>query len=225
MTRVIADLSDWQYLRGRTAFVSREEILGMVVRLSYQVPGHIMEFGVAEGGSTRTIRSAASEYEKTLPAGASKQIFACDSFLGLPEKYENAEVGTFATEPPRIPGVDIIIGYFQDSLTDDLASKIKTVAFASLDADLYSSTICALNWLTPLLRTGSLLLFDEFLGESGSEKRAFEEWSKDTETAAILIGEFMREPSGWGSTLDKRALFQIVQQGRIPWPKDPQGES
>jgi hypothetical protein len=33
--------------------------------------------------------------------------------------------------------------------------------------------MCALTWLTPLLGTGSLLLFDEFLGEQESEKRAF----------------------------------------------------
>ncbi|HXY65653.1 MAG TPA: hypothetical protein VEI45_15165 [Mycobacterium sp.] len=44
------------------------------------------------------------------------------------------------------------------------------MALASLDADLFSSTLCALTWLTPLLGIGSLLLFDEYLGDGGAEK-------------------------------------------------------
>ena len=38
------------------------------------------------------------------------------------------------------------------------------MALASLDADLFSCTLCELTWLTPLLGIGSLLLFDEYLG-------------------------------------------------------------
>jgi predicted O-methyltransferase YrrM len=211
------DLSDWQYLRPRTAFLSANEILEMVVRHSFRIPGNIVEFGVAEGHSTRAIRLAASECEKHVPAHARKRIYACDSFEGLPEKFENLKIGAFATEPPHIPGVNIVKGSFEDSLTDELAAEIGLVAFASLDADLYSSTLCALNWLTPLLRTGSLLLFDEFLGEKESEKRAFEKWSRETGCRTVLIGQFLREPSGRGTmldrgTLDQRTLFQIVKK-------------
>lgn len=211
------DLSDWRYLQPRTAFLSANEILEMVVRLSFRIPGHIVEFGVAKGHSTRTIRLAASECEKHVPANARKRIYACDSFEGLPEKFENLEIGAFATEPPHIPGVNIVKGYFEDSLTDELAAEIRIVALASLDADLYSSTLCALNWLTPLFRTGSLLLFDEFLGEKESEKRAFEKWSSETGCRTILIGQFLREPSGRGAmldrgTLDQRTLFQVVKE-------------
>jgi hypothetical protein len=201
----------------------------MVVRLAFQIPGHIVEFGVATGHSTRTIRLAASECEKYVPTNARKRIYACDSFEGLPEKFENLEIGTFATEPPHIRGVNIVKGYFEDSLTDELAAEIKVVALASLDVDLYSSTLCALNWLTPLLCTGSLLLFDEFLGEEESEKRAFERWSADTGCRTILIGQFMRGPSGRGialdrGKLDRRTLFQVVKEEPLPAsPPNPNG--
>jgi hypothetical protein len=215
------DLSDWRYLQPRTTFLSGDEILKMVVRLSFRIQGHIVEFGVATGHSTRIIRLAASECEKQVPSNARKRIYACDSFEGLPEKFENLEIGAFATEPPHIPGVKIVKGYFDDSLTEELAAKIRVVALASLDADLYSSTLCALNWLTPLLCTGSLLLFDEFLGEKESEKRAFEKWSAETGCRTILIGQFMREPSGRGATLDRgtldrRMLFQVVKEEPLP---------
>lgn len=203
---------DWHFIQSRTVFLPRDLVLEMAVRLSFQVPGSIIEFGVADGSSTRVIRRVASECEKHYPAEAKKRIYACDSFEGLREKFENAEVGTFKTQPPTIPGVNIVKGYFEESLTDELAASVGPVAFASLDADLFSSTLCALKWLTPALGTGSLLLFDEFLGENESEKRAFEQWSAESGTETVMIAHFVREPSGWGDRLDRRALFQVLRK-------------
>ena len=207
--------SEWIYLKSRTALLPREAILEMAVRLSFKIPGNIVEFGVGEGHSTRVIRRAASACEMLYPREAKKRIYAFDSFKGLPEQFENAEVGTFATKPPVIPGVNIVEGYFEDTLTDELAQGVGSVAFASLDADLYSSTLCALTWLTPLLHSGSLLLFDEFLGEKESEKRAFEQWSVDTVIRTMMIAEFVRKPSGWGSKLDRRMLLQVVSDEEL----------
>ena len=192
----------WEQLQGKLTLTSRDAVLELCVSLCERIPGEIIEFGVAEGDSTRTLRRAS--------ARSGKRLFACDSFKGLPEKFENAEVGAFACEPPRIPGVEIVEGYFEDSLTPELAARVKRIALASLDADLYSSTTCALRWLTPLLGPGSLLLFDEFLGENESEKRAFEDWQRETGVRTVLLAEFLREPSGWGTKLDTRPLFQVV---------------
>ena len=202
-------MTDWAYLKSRTAFLHRDMIIEMATRLSYQIPGNIIEFGVADGGSTRIIRRVASKCERKFPR---KQIFACDSFEGLREKFENLEVGSFQTRAPVIPGVNIVKGYFEESLTDELAARVGPVAFASLDADLFSSTLCALKWLTPALGTGSLLLFDEFLGEKESEKRAFEQWAAESGTKTVLIADFVREPSGQGDRPDRRALFQVLRK-------------
>lgn len=212
-TPPVAD--DWGYLKPRVKLASRKHVLEFAVRMSGPIGGHIVEFGVYKGDSTRIIRDALDEVCKTNLACEKKRIFACDSFKGLPEKFEKAEAGTFACKPPSIRGVEIVDGYFQDSLTDKLASEVGSVCFASLDADLYSSTICALKWLTPLLHTGSLLLFDEFLGENASEKRAFDEWSAETGIRTVPIALFAREPSGFGSNLDQRALYQVVQADEI----------
>jgi hypothetical protein len=201
---------DWEHLRSRVTFVPRDVILEMAVRLAYRKAGNIVEFGVAEGNSTRLIRRVATACEGNSPPDATKEIYACDSFEGLRERFEKAPIGAFKTTPPDIPGVKIVKGYFEDSLTEALRARVGVVAFASLDADLFSSTLCALRWLTPLLRVGSLLLFDEFLGEQQSEKRAFEQWSAETCIQTAMIANFIREPSGWGSNLDRRPLFQIV---------------
>jgi len=215
---IISREYSWNHLESRTTLLSRDAILEMVTNLSFQIPGNIIEFGVFKGRSTRTIRRAVSKYRKRYPRSANKKIYACDSFEGLTEKFEYLEVGAFAIKPPRIPGVSIVKGFYEDTLTDELASEVGPVAFASLDADLYSSTICALNWLTPLLKSGSLLLFDEFTGENNSEKRAFDDWSQSSGVNAIKIGEFLRDPSGRSTVTDIRVLYQIVsgeESGRI----------
>ena len=105
--------------------------------------------------------------------------------------------------------MEIVKGFFEESLTEALRARVGR-SVASLDADLFSSTLCALRWLTPLLRAGSLLLFDEFLGEKESEKRALEQWLAETGIRAAMIANFIRDPSGWGHNLDRRPLFQVV---------------
>jgi hypothetical protein len=209
-------LSDWEYLGPRVNPLPRELILEFAVRNTGHIPGNIIEFGVANGDSTRIIRRTLSRMERFKRPGRRKKIFACDSFKGLPEKYENADVGTFACKPPRIRGVEIVEGYFQDSLTEDLARRVGPVSIASLDADLFSSTLCALRWLTPLLQTGTMLIFDEFLGENQSEKRAFDQWLDESKVATILIADFLRDPSGWGTKLDRRTIYQVVHSEVIP---------
>jgi hypothetical protein len=184
----------------------------VAVRQSLFVPGDIIEFGVYQGHSVRAIQKALKRYSSEFPAGSvpTKAIYACDSFEGLPEKFEQCNVGTFKTEPPHLPGIHIVKGYFENSLTPKLAREIGKVSFAHLDADLYSSTMCALTWLTPLLRTGSLLAFDEFLGEGNSEKRAFQNWMQQTGVRCMQVAEFLREPSGHSDTLDQRVFYQVL---------------
>ena len=210
--------ADWPSLKRRLTPISRNLVLEMAVRLAEGVPGNIIEFGVAEGHSTRTIRRTLRSVERWQVWGPKRRIYACDSFKGLPEKFENADVGTFACEPPRIRGVEIVEGYFEHSLTPQLAQRVGTVAFASLDADLYSSTLCALRWLTPLLRTGSLILFDEYLGENQSERNAHDEWTREAGIRTVRVAEFLREPSGWGSKPDLRVLFQIAAAAELEPP-------
>lgn len=192
-------------------------LLEMCVRLSLRVPGNIVEFGVAEGGSTRVIRRSLRRFGSPWFARhGRKTIFALDSFEGLPEAFENAGVGTFAGAVPKIPGVVFVKGYFEDTCTEALRRRVGRVAFAHLDADLYSSTLCALRWLTPLLGTGSILLFDEFTGEKESEAHAFDDWRRESGTALIRIAEVDRDPSGWGSIPDRRLVFQVVGSEELP---------
>lgn len=209
--------SEWPEVRRRVSPPSHALVLEVATRLAHRVPGNIVEFGVAEGHSARALRRTLDRLQRGQLAGPRKRIFACDSFLGLPEEYENVGVGAFACAPPVIRGVEIVEGYFEDSLTSELARRVGRVALAHLDADLYSSTLCALRWLTPLLDAGSVLLFDQYLGAGGAgERLAHEHWLAETGLRTVPVAEFLRETSGQGgnrdhgSTPDRRVLFQVL---------------
>ncbi len=91
----------FEALRDKVTFPPKRFVLEFAAGLCARVPGHIMEFGVAEGTSTRILRRVAR---------ADKRVYGCDSFEGLREKFENAGVGTFACEQPKIAGVEIVKG-------------------------------------------------------------------------------------------------------------------
>jgi hypothetical protein len=207
-------------------YLRRAMVLEMAVRLSLLVQGNIIEFGVADGSSTRVIRRTLRRYRRRFVPWPNKKIFALDSFEGLTQRFESAEIGTFAGQVPKIRGIEFIKGYFEKTCTSELAHRVGRVALAHLDADLYDSTLTALRWLTPLLQPGSLLLFDEFSGQNRSEQRAFDSWRYETETRLARIAEFDRDPSGFGNVPDRRLLFQVLgaeplaqrdERGSFPW--------
>jgi len=192
--------------------ISREQVLRLAVRSAVRVPGNVIEFGVAEGASTRVLRSELRHLRRQQSKVGRRQLFACDSFEGLPEPFETLAPGTFACDVPRIRGVEFVVGYFDDTLDDALAGRVGRVALASLDADLESSTLCALRWLTPLLGHGSLLLYDEFDGDGGAERRAHEIWTRETGVVTRQVAEFVRPTAGFGTESDRRVLFQVLDE-------------
>ncbi|MEU4674268.1 TylF/MycF/NovP-related O-methyltransferase [Amycolatopsis sp. NPDC023774] len=185
-------------------------MLALAVSVSRAVPGNIIEFGTWNGASTRVLRDELWQAKIWDHRQRRKQIFACDSFEGLAENYEHLAKGTFATIVPKLRGVRIVKGFFENSLTPQLASEVGRISLAHLDADLYGSTVTALNWMTPMLQPGSVLLFDELVGEDPAEARALVEWQQSTGIRLAMLAFFGREPSGKGDMTDRRAIFQVV---------------
>jgi predicted O-methyltransferase YrrM len=213
--RYLRHPGDWAELRAGVTFPSRDQVLELAVQLARPVPGHIVEFGVYQGRSARTLRDELWLTRLWDTRQRGKRVYACDSFRGLPDAYENLPAGNFATRVPRLTGVRIVEGFFADSLTGDLAREVGAVSLAHFDADLHASTTCALDWVTPLLQPGSLLLFDEFLGEDPAEERALLEWERRTGTRTAMLALFGREPAGRTDTTDRRALLQVVSDAPI----------
>jgi len=91
-----------------------------------------------------------------------------DTFTGLPEFWRPTEpVGHFSTGGmvPNItdPRCSFEVGVFQETLPHFIGAKdLSGRLVVHLDADMFTSTLFVLTTLARVLKTGDVLLFDEF---------------------------------------------------------------
>lgn len=117
---------------------------------------HILEFGVWEGNTLRMIKEKLDE---------SYNIFGFDSFEGFPEDWVGTYMkkGHFSTNGavPNIDGVKIFKGWFEDTILDYL-KEADTIGLLHVDCDLYSSTKTIFDNLYPYIKSGTIIVFDEW---------------------------------------------------------------
>ena len=111
------------------------------------------EFGVWRGEAFRYLM-------KTYKKG-----FGFDTFEGLPEDWHHEQAGTYSSEGniPKIEGGEFIVGKFDETLPTFFENSRPMASIINFDADLYSSTICALNHAKRVIDKHTILIFDEFL--------------------------------------------------------------
>jgi hypothetical protein len=163
-----------QNMAGARAISSDLELLRHAV-LEAPSEGLILEFGVASG---RTIRHLAGLTSRT--------IHGFDSFEGLPEAWRPGfEKGAFAQPLPTVPNnVVLHKGWFSETLPKFLEQHSDSVALLHIDCDLYSSTSLVLKYLKERVRSGTVIVFDEYFNYPGwrqHEHKAFEEMIKDSD--------------------------------------------
>jgi len=119
-----------------------------------------LEFGVHKGESLRWWVEG--------NAHPRSRFVGFDSFAGLPETWRKGfPKGHFSTGgvPPEIDDsrCEFKVGWFQSTLPRLLREgDITTPIVAHLDGDLYSSTLFVLFALAPSLKTGDVLILDDF---------------------------------------------------------------
>lgn len=141
------------------------------------VDGLIMEFGVYRGGSLRIIADCTPD-----------PVYGFDSFQGLPEDWTHVQRrGRFSLDGglPTFEhsNVQLIPGWFEQTLPDFLSRHPGPVRFVHVDSDLYSSAVTVLAQLKPRIVPGTIIVFDEYFNYPGWEHhefRAFQEFIRDT---------------------------------------------
>jgi hypothetical protein len=131
--------------------------------------GMALEFGVYTGATLKTI---AAERD-------TGGVFGFDSFDGLPETWRAGfAAGTFGDvgEPPVVPGADMVVGLFDDTLPGFLAAHPGPVDLLHVDGDLYGSAVTVLEHVGPRLQPGSVIVFDEFFNYPGWEQHEARAW-------------------------------------------------
>ena len=102
-----------------------------------------------------------------------KKGFGFDTFTGLPESWHDSQPkGAYSSFGlvPKIAGGEFIVGKFEDTLPKFFSKKRSLASLINFDADLYSSTLCALNYSNKVIDEKSILIFDEFLMNDKWEK-------------------------------------------------------
>lgn len=164
-----------------------------------EIEGDYLEFGIFRGETLRNAVLAARQgYRGTREGRFRGRFIGFDSFAGLPpvssmgdgvNLYAAGEFSATRAEVEATLGplrqrhsIELIEGWFADTLVPETAAKLRLnrVAFVNIDCDLYESTVPVLEFITPMLQTGTVIYFDDWFSYRGStshgEPRACREW-------------------------------------------------
>ncbi|MES2749644.1 MAG: TylF/MycF/NovP-related O-methyltransferase [Patescibacteria group bacterium] len=160
-----------------------QTVLAVTYALQHKIAGHYYEFGLYQG------------YTFGQAAKLSPDIhhFGFDSFEGMPENNEGGGFGfqRFKVTYEKVINnllrtnafthkEHLIKGYFSDSLTPQLQAELMPfkAAVILIDCDIYDSTVTVLNFIKPLLQTGTIVIFDDWhsFGQDEGEQRALREF-------------------------------------------------
>lgn len=161
--------------------------------------GDYLEFGTYRARSFIAFFRAAEKHKLE-----DMRFFGFDSFEGLPETPTSPVPTEGTSETAFAAGnyscsqdefrdiliannvdmsrVTLIPGFYNQSLTESLKTELSivTAGIVNIDCDLYESTVDVLSFITGLVRSGTLLLFDDWLAYDGhpfrGELRACHEW-------------------------------------------------
>lgn len=145
-----------------------------------------LEFGVFSGTSINYISTFTRD-----------KVYGFDSFEGLPEKWRDGyDVGVFDTNgnlPDVNRNVELIKGWFNETLSNFIKKHNKKVSFIHMDADLYSSTQYIFDELKDYIDTDCIIIFDELVNYPGydgdtGELKAFYEFVTENKVNYTWIG-------------------------------------
>jgi len=145
-----------------------------------------LEFGVYSGNTINYISKFTNE-----------KVYGFDSFEGLPETWRDGfDKGFFSTNgilPMVNNNVELIKGWFNETLLGFIQAQNKKVSFIHMDADLYSSTKYIFDVLKDYIDDDCIIVFDElvnypgFDGDTG-ELKAFYEFITENKVDYEWIG-------------------------------------
>jgi hypothetical protein len=155
----------------------RNMVLEGLIKAKFNFPDEdstVLEFGVCDGASYIAMAEHIILHNPTIT------LYGFDSWQGLPDETEGVwkpkrhNPGMFSASKNDVlnqlwergadndPRFKLIDGFFENSLTKELQSKIKNLIFVNIDVDLHKSTVELLEFIYPLLRKGVILYFDDW---------------------------------------------------------------
>jgi hypothetical protein len=187
--------ASWPSLRTAWGRVDIHTLAAFWVRET-RMSGHYMEFGVGSGRSAvAAIRANARENPTAVD-----RFFLFDSFEGLPplvgpdQGSRQFQEGQYAFSEPEVreklrrhgivdqSRIRMVPGFYERSLPSFDLRELRGLkaAIIHVDVDLDQSARMVLDFVTPLLQQGSMILFDDWNSFAASwvhgERAAAREW-------------------------------------------------
>lgn len=179
----LAELSKWisthknecnnDFYTSKFNYAKREELYEhLITEYGLDTSIDYFEFGVSKGASFKWWINRIKDEDA--------EFYGFDTFTGLPEDWGRFKKGdmTNGNTPPEINDCrhKFYQGLFQQTLLPFLseynATKRKVI---HMDADIYSATLYVLTLFSSLIKSGDILIFDEF-NVPLHEFKAFKEW-------------------------------------------------
>ncbi len=169
-----------------------------------RIDGVYFEFGCHQANTFRMALNTIGSYNKP---NKIYKFYAFDSFEGMPEPegidrqkiWRGGMNFTSKEEFKKLVSrdlhrVEIVQGFYQQSLSNFNFDKSKKIALCYLDCDYYSSTKECLNFLKDKLHHGTLLAFDDwncyYSDPLRGQKKAFGEFREEVKKTLIFIQFF-----------------------------------
>ena len=148
-----------------------------------------------------------------------RKFYAFDSFKGLPElseidkdhpkftkgRYNFSKknfIKVLIENNINLKKVEIIEGFYDSTLNEDLKVKLKLnkAAMIMIDCDLYESTKDVLKFITDMVHTGTVIIFDDWYTYKSDTKKgqqyACSEWLKNNTQIKLIdykeLGPFQK---------------------------------
>jgi len=147
-----------------------------------------LEFGVFSGSTINNISKFTTD-----------KVYGFDSFEGLPEYWRGNFIKGWFNRNGELPqvssNVELIKGWFNETLVDFMKQQNKKVSFIHMDADLYSSTKYVLDTLKDHMDKDCIIVFDELINYHGfdgdnGELKAFYEFVTENDVDYEWIGMY-----------------------------------
>jgi hypothetical protein len=181
------------------------------------VDGALVEFGIFEGWWINHLFEVSERLDLQRP------VIGYDSFEGLsaPDPLHDStfwKEGMYSAGEELVrekvkaherPRIQLIKGFFENSLAGASAQSVGSVAYARIDCDIYRPALDCLRYLESRLSHGAVLVFDDWphLIHQG-EGLAFAEWRQ---TVPHLRFQYLFQGS-WG-----HLYLRVWHEGKQAW--------
>jgi tetratricopeptide (TPR) repeat protein len=169
-----ARIEAWQYLKSSSKTLPK--LTGSIIEIfklaldQAKVKGQVLEFGVRHGNSIQQLAKLSNQ-----------PVHGFDSFEGLPEAWHEEAKGSYSTKgaiPKVASNVSLHQGWFNETLPPFIKENPSLIRLLNIDCDIYSSTKTVLDLLAPQIQSGTIIIFDEYIGNlhwKEDEFKAFQE--------------------------------------------------